>query len=325
MLLAIIWGTVFEPIGASRGGGSMWGRSHAIYADLMLHASCRHAGGRHGRSALSPSQAAVARVVTACGGARRNCRFGLFCCGGWGVGGVGGGGGPRAISACRGPRTQPDRPTVAGRRSKVGGARGPVRNGDRLFVIDPLRAKAEVARKLKRSRESKSRLREPANRQAPEEQDGARQRRGRGGPALPRRSQRQTVAGGVFFFLGFFGLVAWYDAPGLRAGRYQARQLRYGPTRSPPRTGAAILPHGPTSPRCQGDGRANQANLDQRESGLDDLMRQSPEDSMVENTFFNVGEWVPAGTPVVCAAARQRNQEANIVPEADVNGKDGRA
>jgi len=25
----------------------------------------------------------------------------------------------------------------------------------------------------------------------------------------------------------------------------------------------------------------------------------APEDALVENTFFNVGEWVPAGTPVV--------------------------
>ena len=43
----------------------------------------------------------------------------------------------------------------------------------------------------------------------------------------------------------------------------------------------------------------NEANLAQARKRLADLMPVAPEDALVENTFFNVGEWVPAGTPVV--------------------------
>ena len=41
----------------------------------------------------------------------------------------------------------------------------------------------------------------------------------------------------------------------------------------------------------------NQANLEQARKKLDDLMPGAPEDGLIENTFYNVGEWVPAGAP----------------------------
>ena len=43
----------------------------------------------------------------------------------------------------------------------------------------------------------------------------------------------------------------------------------------------------------------DQANLAQAKRRLDDLMPLAPEDALVENIFFNIGEWVPAGSPVV--------------------------
>jgi HlyD family secretion protein len=43
----------------------------------------------------------------------------------------------------------------------------------------------------------------------------------------------------------------------------------------------------------------SQANLARARSRLTDLMPIAPEDALVENTFFNVGEWVPVGSPVV--------------------------
>jgi HlyD family secretion protein len=44
----------------------------------------------------------------------------------------------------------------------------------------------------------------------------------------------------------------------------------------------------------------------------------APEDALVENTFFNVGEWVPAGTPVVSLLPASRVKLRFFVPEEEV-------
>ena len=62
-----------------------------------------------------------------------------------------------------------------------------------------------------------------------------------------------------------------------------------------------------------------QANLDQARKRLADLMPVAPEDAQVENTFFNVGEWVPAGTPVVSLLPASRVKLRFFVPEEDVS------
>jgi HlyD family secretion protein len=57
--------------------------------------------------------------------------------------------------------------------------------------------------------------------------------------------------------------------------------------------------------------------LDQARKRLDDLMPTAPEDGLIENTFFNVGEWVPAGTPVVSLLPPHRVKLRFFVPEQD--------
>ena len=70
----------------------------------------------------------------------------------------------------------------------------------------------------------------------------------------------------------------------------------------------------------------NQANLDQAKKRLDDLMPVAPEDGLVENTFFNVGEWVPAGTPVVSLLPPSRVKLRFFVPRGGRGaGADGPA
>ena len=55
-------------------------------------------------------------------------------------------------------------------------------------------------------------------------------------------------------------------------------------------------------------------------------MPVAPEDALVENTFFNVGEWVPAGTPVVSLLPDFRVKLRFFVPEEEVAaGAPGRA
>ena len=47
-------------------------------------------------------------------------------------------------------------------------------------------------------------------------------------------------------------------------------------------------------------------------------MPLAPEDALVENTFFNVGEWVPAGSPVVSLLPDHRVKLRFFVPEEEV-------
>ena len=53
-------------------------------------------------------------------------------------------------------------------------------------------------------------------------------------------------------------------------------------------------------------------------SSLSSLMPGAPEDGLIENTFFNVGEWVPAGTPVVSLLPPYRVKLRFFVPQEDV-------
>jgi HlyD family secretion protein len=62
----------------------------------------------------------------------------------------------------------------------------------------------------------------------------------------------------------------------------------------------------------------DQATLDQAKKRLDDLMPGAPEDGLIENTFFNTGEWVPAGAPVVSLLPPFRVKLRFFVPQEDV-------
>ena len=62
----------------------------------------------------------------------------------------------------------------------------------------------------------------------------------------------------------------------------------------------------------------NQANLDQARKRLDDLRPVAPEDGLIENTFFNTGEWVQGGTPVVSLLPPSRVKLRFYIPEEDV-------
>ena len=61
-----------------------------------------------------------------------------------------------------------------------------------------------------------------------------------------------------------------------------------------------------------------QASLEQARQRLDDVMPVAPEDALVENTFFNVGEWVAAGSPVVSLLPPSRVKLRFFVPEEEV-------
>jgi HlyD family secretion protein len=62
----------------------------------------------------------------------------------------------------------------------------------------------------------------------------------------------------------------------------------------------------------------SQANLARARNRLFDLMPVALEEALVENTFFNVGEWVSAGSPVVSLLPEHNVKLRFFVHEEDV-------
>jgi len=189
---------------------------------------------------------------------------------------------------------------------------GHVRKGDRLFAIDPTVAKAEVSRAEAALAEARARHQNLLTGKRPEEQEVI-------------RAQRREVAASLALAESEFKrqgeLLARsvttrqaYDQAESQVRQLQARQAslsaqeRAGDlaAREAEIAAAAALVE-------QGE-----ANLEQARKRLADLMPVAPEDALVENTFFNVGEWVPAGTPVVSLLPQSRRKLRFFVPEQDV-------
>jgi HlyD family secretion protein len=187
-----------------------------------------------------------------------------------------------------------------------------VKKGDRLFVIDPTLAKAEVARVEAALAEAKARHENLLTGKRPEEQDVVRAQRREIEASLSMAEtelKRQTD----LLPRGFTTRQAYDQAESQvnqlrarlaslaaqeRAGDLSARQAEIA-------AAAALI--------VQSD-----ANLAQAKKRLADLMPVAPEDALVENTFFNLGEWVPAGTPVVSLLPASRVKLRFFAPEEDV-------
>lgn len=189
---------------------------------------------------------------------------------------------------------------------------GQVKKGDRLFAIDPVMAKAEVARAEAALAEAEARYENLLKGKRQEEQDVVRAQRRENDAALAQAEvelKRQTdlLAKGV-------GTRKDYEQ-----AESMARQLhsRAASLAAQERVGElAARPDEIAASRAQiGQDRAN---LDQAKKRLDDLMPVAPEDGLIENTFFNTGEWVPAGTPVVSLLPPFRIKLRFFVPEEDV-------
>lgn len=187
-----------------------------------------------------------------------------------------------------------------------------VKKGDRLFVIDPVTARAEVARAAAALAESQARHENLLTGKRPEEQDVVRAQRReieasltlaetelkRQTDLLPRGfTTRQAYDQAQSQVLQLRARLASLAAQE-RAGDLAARQAEID-------AAAALV-------------EQNKANLEQAKKRLADLMPVAPEDALVENTFFNVGEWVPAGTPVVSLLPAARVKLRFFVPEEDV-------
>lgn len=204
-------------------------------------------------------------------------------------------------------------PPVAGRLVQRPVDRGvQVRKGDRLFVIDPVLAQAEVARAEGALSEAKSRYENLLKGKRPEEKEVTTAQRHETEAALAMaeteyRRQSELLAKGV-------GTRKDYE--NAESTMHQLRMRQASLVAQEKVNDLAARPDEIAAARAMVD--QDQAALDQAKKRLDDLMPVAPEDGLIENTFFNVGEWVPAGTPVVSLLPPFRVKLRFFVPQEDV-------
>ncbi len=204
-------------------------------------------------------------------------------------------------------------PPVAGRLIERPLDRGQrVRKGDRLFVIDPVTAKAEVARAEASLAETRARYENMLTGKRQEEQDVIRGQRREVEASLALaevelKRQAQLIERGYTTRQAYDQADAQVRQLRSRAASLAAQERVGDLAARPDEIDAAKAMVG-----------QSQANLDQARKKLDDLMPVAPEDALVENTFFNVGEWVPAGSPVISLLPDFRVKLRFFVPEEDV-------
>lgn len=204
-------------------------------------------------------------------------------------------------------------PPVAGRLVERPVDRGgQVRKGDRLFVIDPVLAQAEVSRTEGALAESRSRYENLLKGKRQEEKDVTTMQRRETEAALAQaevelKRQSELLAKG-------FATRKDYEQADSMARQLRSRAASLGAQERVNDLGAR--PDEIAAAKSMVD--QTQANLDQARKRLDDLMPVAPEDGLIENTFFNIGEWVPAGTPVVSLLPPYRVKLRFYVPQEDV-------
>lgn len=204
-------------------------------------------------------------------------------------------------------------PPVAGRLVERPVNRGDqVRKGDRLFVIDPVMARAEVARAEGALAEAEARYENLLKGKREEEQEVVRAQRRENEAALAQtevefKRQAELLAKGV-------GTRKDYEQADSMMRQLRSRAASLAAQERVGELGAR--PDEIAAARAQVD--QDRANLAQARKRLEDLMPAAPEDGLIENTFFNVGEWVPAGTPVVSLLPAFRVKLRFFVPQEDV-------
>ncbi|MBN9090702.1 MAG: HlyD family secretion protein [Reyranella sp.] len=204
-------------------------------------------------------------------------------------------------------------PPVSGRLVQRPVDRGvQVRKGDRLFVIDPVVAQAEVARAEGALAEARARYENLLKGKRPEEKEITTAQRRETEAALAMaeieyKRQSELLAKGVGTRKDYENADSTLRQLRMRQSSLIAQEKVNELAARPDEIAAA---------KAQAD--QDQAALDQARKRLDDLMPGAPEDGLIENTFFNVGEWVPAGAPVVSLLPPFRLKLRFFVPQEDV-------
>ena len=204
-------------------------------------------------------------------------------------------------------------PPVAGRLVARPPRRGDrVAKGEKLFAIDTVQAEAEVARATAALAEAQARHDNLLTGKRSEEQEVV-------------RAQRQEVEASLamaeadlkrqedLLQRNFTSRQA-YDQAESQVSRLRARLAALVAKEHAGDLGARSAEIDAAAALVD-QGRANLARAQDR---LAELAPVAPEDALIENTFFNVGEWVGAGSPVVSLLPDFRVKLRFFVPEEDM-------
>jgi HlyD family secretion protein len=189
---------------------------------------------------------------------------------------------------------------------------GRVKKGDRLYVIDTSQAEMEVARAMATLSEFQARHDNLLTGRRSDEQDVVRAQRRELEASLTLAEadlKRQTdlTAKNYVSRQSYDHSVAQVAELRARAAALAAKERAgdLAARESEIAAAAALI-------------EQNQAILARARSRLAELMPVAPEDALIENTFFNVGEWVPVGSPVVSLLPDFRVKLRFFLPELEV-------
>jgi HlyD family secretion protein len=189
---------------------------------------------------------------------------------------------------------------------------GRVKKGDRLYVIDTSQAEMEVARAMATLSEFQARHDNLLTGRRSDEQDVVRAQRRELEASLTLAEadlKRQTdlTAKNYVSRQSYDHSVAQVAELRARAAALAAKERAgdLAARESEIAAAAALI-------------EQNQAILARARSRLAELMPVAPEDALIENTFFNVGEWVPIGSPVVSLLPDFRVKLRFFLPELEV-------
>lgn len=199
---------------------------------------------------------------------------------------------------------------VAGRLAARDVARGEsIRAGKTLFVIDTTQADAEIMRAEAQLREAEARLENFRTGRRSDEQD------------VVRAQRREAEAGLLLAESELTREIALVARGAATTARLDQARAAVAQLKARTESLAAQERVGELGGRDQEIAMAAaqltqmQASLRQARARRDDLTPTAPHDAIVENTFFNVGEHVPAGAPIVALLSPGEVKLRFFVPE----------
>src|SRR5262245_43890338 len=220
-----------------------------------------------------------------------------------------GNGAPRYLGYVEGETTLVA-PPISGRLVARPAERGQrIGKGDMLYVIDTTQAESEVARAAASLAEAQARHSNLLTGKRAEEQDIVRAQRRQVEASLVAAEaelgrQSDLVAKNFVSRHSYDQAFAQVAELRARVAALEARERAGG-------LGARPLEIDAASALVE----QQRALLARARTQLSELMPLAPDQALIENTFFNVGEWVPAGSPVVSLLPDFRVKLRFFVPE----------
>lgn len=181
-----------------------------------------------------------------------------------------------------------------------------------VFSLDPTAADAEVARSCALLAEAKARLNDLKTGKRDAEQDVVRAQQREAAAQL--RYAEQDLARTAPLVARGVASRARYDLAASQVSQMRARQEQMISQEAAGDLG------GRRAERDAAEAKVSQAEADlaQAERRRADMTPVAPEPALVENTFFEVGEWVGAGQPVVSLLAKDKVKLRFFVPAEDI-------